>query len=101
MRAFLLTLLLGCAMSGAHAANEKAATSDALQAFQGTFDLENAKSLTIRLHGRKLFMQVDGGPTTEIIACSDKAFCTKSGTPRLEFDQYPNGSVAGVRLIQG
>jgi hypothetical protein len=98
MNAIILTLLLGGAMSGATAADIKTIAPDELQAFRGTFDLEDGKALIVSQHGHKLFAQINDGPTVELIAAGAKTFSAASGTVRLEFDQYPNGTVTGVRL---
>lgn len=100
MHALILTLLLGGAMSGATAADINKIDPNELQAFRGTFDLEDGKALIVSQHGRKLFAQIDGGPTVELIAAGAKTFSAASGNVRLEFNQYPNGNVTGVRLIR-
>jgi hypothetical protein len=100
MNAFILTLLLGGAMSAAAAADTKALAPAELQAFRGTFDLDDGKSLTVSQRGRKLFAQINNGPEFELVASGAKTFRAASGQPRLEFKQYPNGTVTGVRLIR-
>ncbi len=98
MRTFILAALLGSAMSGAIAADQQPLTPDALQAFRGTFDLDDGQVLAISQHGRKLFAQINGGPKIELIEEGAQIFRAASGNARLEFKQYPNGSVAEVRL---
>lgn len=73
--------------------------AEAQQAFRGTFELEDGKLLSVSQRGRKLYAQVDGSASVELIAAGEGSFVSASGTTRLEFRQAPNGSVAGVRLI--
>ncbi len=100
MRKFILAVLLGSAMSGAIAADPITLTPDALQAFRGTFDLDDGQLLAVSQHGRKLYAQINGGPTVELIGESATTFRASSGNARLEFQQHPNGSVTGVRLTR-
>ncbi len=100
MRKFILAVLLGSAMAGAAAADKPALTPDALQAFRGTFDLADGQQLAVSQHGRKLFAQINGGQTIELIGESATTFRSASGNARLEFQQHPNGIVTGVRLTR-
>ncbi len=100
MKTFVLALTLSAALAGAHAAELNTATAAAQQAFRGTYDLEDGRSLSVSQRGRKLYAQVDGGAPEELIAAGDCNFTTMSGDTRLQFQQAPNGSVAGVRLIR-
>jgi hypothetical protein len=100
MHALIFTALLAGAVSGATASEPTNITSEQLQAFRGNFDLEDGKALIVSQRGRKLFAQVDNEPTVELIATGAKSFTASSGKTRLEFEQYPNGNVTGVRLIR-
>jgi hypothetical protein len=98
MRTFILATLLCSAMSSTFAADKPPLTPDALQAFRGTFDLEDGQLLAVSQHGRKLYAQINGGPTLELVGEGAATFRAVSGNTRLEFRQYPNGSVTSVRL---
>ncbi len=100
MRKLILAILLGGALSGAMAANQQTLTPDALQAFRGTFDLDDGQLLAVSQHGRKLFAQINGGPSMELIVEDATTFRAATGNARLKFQQHPNGSVTGVRLTR-
>jgi len=98
MRTLLFAALLGCGISTAAVAADKPASVSELQEFQGQYDLAGGGQLAVMQRGRKLFAQVNEQPPVEVARAGSATFASASGRLRIEFDQYPNGSVAGVRL---
>jgi hypothetical protein len=99
MRTKLFAALLGCCtLTGAIASDHRILNSD-LQDFKGQYDLVGGCVLTITQRGHRLVMQLESQPEAEVVAIGSAAFTTKSGDLRLEFVQYSNGNVQGVRMI--
>jgi len=98
MRTLLFAALLGCCISTAAVAADKPASVSDLRNFQGQYDLADGGQLAVTQRGRKLFAQVNDQPPVEVVRAGVAIFASGSGRVRIEFDQYPNGSVAGVRL---
>lgn len=94
MRTLLFAALLGCCISTAAVASDTSHLHD----FQGQYELADGSQLAVMQRGRKLFVQVNDQPPVEVARAGAATFASGSGKLRIEFDQYPNGSVAGVRL---
>ena len=99
MKTWIFALVLACVASHASAIGNTPVAAQALQEFSGNYDLADGHLLTVSQRHRQLYAQIDGGPAIEIVAAGQASFAAKSGELRLEFDQAPNGSVAGVRLV--
>lgn len=98
MRTLILALMLGCGIAGTASAGDKRFFSyDDLKAISGEYDLSDGRLLTVSQRGRKLYVKLDRQPEIEVMPVGELAF-EAPGRMRLDFEQYPNGVVVGVRL---
>lgn len=99
MRTYILAVMLGCCIAGtAGAAERRFFSYDDLKAISGEYDLSDGRLLTVSQRSRQLYVKLDKQPEVAVTAVGDLAFEAPSGRMRLEFEQYPNGVVVGVRL---
>lgn len=101
MRTLLFAALLGCCVSTAALAADKPVSASELKDFQGRYELADGRQLAVTQRGHKLLVQVNDQPAVEVMPAGAATFASGSGKLRIEFDQYPNGSVAGVRVVDG
>ncbi len=99
MRTLFFAALLGCCIFTAAAAADKPVSAPELKDFQGRYELADGRQLAVTQRGHKLLVQVNDQPAVEVTPAGAATFA--SGKLRIEFDQYPNGSVAGVRVVDG
>ena len=117
MRSFIAVALL-CAASGAQQAQPQVATPDTgdqaaipnqrvsrarnlvppreFVEFQGQYSMDNGQTLSISRRGRHYYAQFDARPEMEIVAVASDQFVSTDGNTRMGFQQFPNGSVAGL-----
>jgi hypothetical protein len=56
---------------------------------QGTYGLDDGRTMRITSEKRKLYAQINGGDKEEIVAVAQNVFLTADQDLRLEFDQIP------------
>jgi hypothetical protein len=99
MRTKFFAAILGCCTLTFAAASDRKIPTTGLQDFQGKYDLVDGRVLTITQRGQRLIMQLDNQPEAEVVEVGSAVFVAKFGGKRLEFVQYPNGTVPAVRVI--
>lgn len=102
MRHFILVVLLACAMPAPVQAQSQGRQpgSAQLQDFAGQYTLQDGRTLTITQRQRALASQLDGRDAVKLTPTGPASFAASSGELRVTFDQWPNGNVAAVTVVE-
>ncbi|MDQ2821129.1 MAG: hypothetical protein M3Y65_12175 [Pseudomonadota bacterium] len=98
MRKFLIAILFACSLAPCAHAQQRPAPTMALQDFVGNYVLSDGSALAITRQRQVLMAQRDGQERIVLQPAGPGSFAAHSGRLRIDFNQRPNGNVAGLTL---
>lgn len=98
MRKSLIAVLFACSLAPCAHAQQRPAPTMALQDFVGSYVLSDGSALAITRQRQVLMAQRDGQDRVVLEPAGPASFAARGGRLRIDFDQRPNGNVAGLTL---
>jgi hypothetical protein len=67
--------------------------------FKGAYDMSNGDTMVLRQYGRKMFVEIDDGPRTEIVPAARNEFVSVDERLKLTLNRNFDGLVNGELLM--